>query len=169
MPRSFLAAVLALPLLLLTAEVSADDDPSLLSFGVGWWDLVAGDDDQADFRLEYRHGQRFLHVVKPWVGLEVTTAGAVWGGGGLLVDIYFGRRIVLTGSTGVGGFYEGDGKDLGSAVEFRSTIELGYRFDDRSRLSLAFGHLSNAGIGDSNPGTEVLTLYYHLPIDRLFD
>ena len=54
-------------------------------------------------------------------------------------------------------------------MEFRSTIELGYRFDDRSRLSLAFGHLSNAGIGDSNPGTEVLTLYYHLPIDRLFE
>ena len=169
MPRSFLAAVLALPLLFLTTDVSAEDDPSLLSFGVGWWDLVAGDDDQADFRLEYRHGQRFLHIVKPWAGLEVTTAGAVWGGAGLLVDIYFGRRIVLTGSTGVGGFYEGDGKDLGSAVEFRSTIELGYRFDDRSRLSLAFGHLSNAGIGDSNPGTEVLTLYYHLPIDRLFE
>ncbi|WP_119167128.1 acyloxyacyl hydrolase [Algihabitans albus] len=169
MVRGILAAVLAVALLVGAAEVSAEDDPSLISFGAGWWDLLAGDDDQADFRLEYRHGQRFLHIVKPWAGLEVTTAGGFWGGAGLLIDIYLGRRIVLTGSTGVGGFYEGDGKDLGSPIEFRSTIELGYRFDDRSRLSLAFGHLSNAGIGDDNPGAEVLTLYYHLPINTLFD
>jgi hypothetical protein len=167
MLRRLLAALVVLPFVL-CAPAQADDDPSFLSVGAGWWDIIADDEDQADFRLEYRHGERFLHIFKPWAGVEVTSAGAVWGGAGLLVDIYFGRRVVLTGSTAVGGFYEGDGKDLGSPIEFRSTIELGYRFDDRSRLSLAFGHLSNAGIGDKNPGTEVLTLYYHLPIDRLF-
>lgn len=167
MLRRLCAALIAAPLLF-AGPALAEDDPSFLSLGGGWWDLIAQDDNQADFRLEYRHGQRFLEIVKPWAGLEVTTAGGVWAGGGLLVDIYLGRRFVLTGSTGVGGFYEGDGKDLGSPIEFRSTIEVGYRFDDRSRLSLAFGHLSNAGIGDDNPGTEVLTLYYHLPIDALF-
>jgi hypothetical protein len=146
---------------------SAGRDPAYLSFGAGWWDLIAGDDDQADFRLEYRHSQRFLHLLKPWAGLEVTTAGAVWGGGGLLLDIPLGERLVLTAGSGVGAFHKGSGKDLGSVVEFRSTIELGWRFEDRSRVSLALGHLSNAGIGDGNPGTEVLTLYYHLPIQGL--
>jgi hypothetical protein len=167
MLRRLWLALAAIPFLA-AGPALAEDDPSFLSVGAGWWDIIAQDDNQGDFRLEYRHGQRFLHIFKPWAGLEVTSAGGVWGGGGLLVDIYLGRRVVLTGSTGVGGFYKGDGKDLGHEIEFRSTIELGYRFDDRSRLSLAFGHLSNAGIGDDNPGTEVLTLYYHLPIDRLF-
>ncbi len=169
MPRRLLAMLVGLPLWLGAGGAWAEEDPGFLSFGAGWWDLIAQDDNQADFRLEYRHGQRFLNIVKPWAGIEATSAGALWAGGGLLIDIYFGRRIVLTGSTGVGGFYEGGGKDLGSPIEFRSTIELGYRFDDRSRLSLAFGHLSNAGIGDDNPGTEVLSLYYHLPVDTLFE
>ena len=53
-------------------------------------------------------------------------------------------------------------------VEFRSQVELGYQFENQSRLSLAFSHISNAELGDDNPGTEVLNLYYHLPLDLLF-
>ncbi len=37
-----------------------------------------------------------------------------------------------------------------------------------SRLGLAFGHISNAGLDDDNPGTEILNLYYHIPVGNLF-
>ena len=64
------------------------------------------------------------------------------------------------------GLYEdGDGKDLGHTVEFRSAIDLAYRFDNRSRLGLSFYHLSNAHLADSNQGTEVLSLIYSVPLD----
>ena len=49
---------------------------------------------------------------------------------------------------------EGDGKDLGHAIEFRSGIEVAYRFDDYSRLGLSFTHISNAGLDERNPGVE---------------
>ncbi len=70
-----------------------------------------------------------------------------------------------------GGFYaDGSGKKLGHEIEFRSQIELAYRFDNRSRLGVAFSHISNASIGgDKNPGVEVLNIYYALPLDGLFD
>ena len=58
----------------------------------------------------------------------------------------------------------GDGRDLGHELEFRSSIELSYRFDDRTRLGLSFYHLSNANIGDFNPGTEVLSIVYSIPL-----
>jgi hypothetical protein len=149
------------------AQVTLNDTPAVLSAGVGWYDFNLQDDEAVDFRLEYRHGDDFLWL-KPWGGLEVTSDGSVWGGVGVLVDITFFDSVVLTGSFAPGLYEDGSGKDLGHVVEFRSQVELGYQFENQSRLSLAFSHISNAHLGDDNPGTEVLNLYYHLPLDVLF-
>ena len=91
--------------------------------------------------------------------------GAFYGFGGVLVDFYLGRRFVFTPSFAAGLYEDGDGKDLGHAVEFRSSVELAYRFNDRSRLGMSFYHLSNAGLSDNNPGTEVLSLNYSIPLN----
>ena len=53
-------------------------------------------------------------------------------------------------------------------MEFRSQLEIAYRFDDRSRLGLAISHYSNASLGDTNPGTESAMIYYSVPLDKLF-
>ena len=39
---------------------------------------------------------------------------------------------------------QGDGLDLGYGLEFRSQLEIAYRFDNRSRLGVAVSHMSNA-------------------------
>ena len=57
---------------------------------------------------------------------------------------------------------------MGHTVEFRSQLEFAYRFDNRSRLGFAISHYSNASLGDANPGTESLTLYYSVPFDKIF-
>ena len=149
------------------AQVALNETPAVLSGGVGWYDFNLSDDEAVDFRLEYRHGEDFLWL-KPWGGIEATTDGSVWGGVGVLIDLTFFDSVVLTGSFAPGLYEDGGGKDLGHTIEFRSQIELGYQFENQSRLSVAFSHLSNANIGDDNPGTEVLNLYYHIPLDVLF-
>ena len=88
--------------------------------------------------------------------------------GGILLDVVLGDHFYLSPSAGVGYYHEGGGRDLGSVLEFRTQFEAGYRFENRSRLGLAFSHISNASIGSSNPGTEILTLYYHMPFDWIF-
>ena len=45
---------------------------------------------------------------------------------------------------------------------------LAYEFENNNRLGLSFSHTSNAGLGDSNPGTEVLGLYWHVPLNQIF-
>ncbi len=142
------------------------DDPAFVSLGLGYYDINRQTNEAVDFRLEYRHGEK-LWIFKPWVGIEGTSDGAVYGAAGILVDVFFGRRVVVTGSFGAGYYEEGDGKDLGHEIEFRSQIEIAYRFDDRSRLGLAFSHISNASLGDTNPGVEILNLYYSIPLTRL--
>ena len=144
------------------------DDPDFLVVGGGWYDWN-DDQDAFDFRLEYRSDVKLFGVAKPWFGIEATSEQAIYGLGGIVVDLYFGRRWVFTPNFGVGVYADGDGKDLGHAIEFRSQLELGYRFDNRSRMSLAVSHISNAGLDEKNPGTEIATVYYHIPVSALFD
>ena len=105
------------------------EDPAFVSLGLGYYDINRQSDAAADFRLEYRHGEK-LWIFKPWVGVEGTSEGTLYAAAGILVDVFFGRRVVVTGSFGAGYYEEGDGKDLGHELEFRSQIEIAHRFDD---------------------------------------
>jgi hypothetical protein len=144
-------------------QAAADDDPDLFRFAIGWYD-INDDKGATEFRAEYQSDLK-LWFVKPFVGVMGTSDGAFYGYGGFLTDLYFGRRIVVTPSFAVGGYHNGNGKDLGNVVEFRSSIELAYRFDDRSRLGISFYHLSNASLSENNQGTEILSLSYAIPLN----
>ncbi len=157
------AAALAL---LVGARANAGDDPSFIAFHVGGYD-VNDNETAGQLNIEYRSGWDEWYV-KPFGGVMATTDAAIYGYAGFMLDIYFGRRIVFTPNVAVGLYSDGDGKDLGSVIEFRSGVELAYRFDSRARLGVAFHHISNASIEDINPGTETLTLVLSMPLDNLF-
>lgn len=92
---------------------------------------------------------------------------ALYGHAGFYSDFDLGSRFILSPSISVGAYHDGDGKDLGGVIEFRSAIELAHRFYNKSRLGLQFGHLSNAHIYDSNPGEEFLIVNYLIPITSI--
>lgn len=168
-----LAAAAALAALILTAapasaQVTTDapaGDPDFLSFGVGGFDVIAHDNTSAAFQLEYASEKR-LWIFHPIAGVMLNSDVGGDAYAGVAVDLFFGNRFVVTPSFAPGFYWRGSGKNLGSPIEFRSSIAAAYRFDDRSRLGLEFYHLSNAGIDDHNPGTEVLLLKYSLPFGK---
>ncbi len=167
MVKGFLGAVVALVVAgaFTLPEVARADDPDFLSLGVGYFDWNRRKDPAAEVRLEYRSNKK-LWIFKPLAGLMGTTGGAFYAFAGIGVDVFLGRRLVVTPSFAPG-VYVG-GYDLGHVVEFRSQVEASYRFDDRSRLGVAFSHMSNASIGDKNPGTESAILYYSVPLGNIF-
>lgn len=141
----------------------------LLSFGVGWYDIL-DNDGAADLRVEYRPDMKILWELKPWVGGEVTSDGSLWGGGGVLLDMNLSDNVYLTPSFGVGLYSQGGSDlDLGYPIEFRSQIEAGYKFTGGQRVGVAFGHISNASLDSRNPGTEILNVYYHIPYGSFFN
>jgi lipid A 3-O-deacylase len=162
MYRLVLGGLAALLLVLATPQARAQD-PSFLTFGAGAFDFMESEHRAAQFEAQYRSGLK-LWIFQPMAGISATTDAAAYLYAGLSVDIFFGNRFVLRPSFAPGLFYEGNGKDLGSVIEFRSALELAYRFDDRSRLGLEISHRSNAGIDEHNPGEETLMLFYHLPL-----
>lgn len=145
-----------------------EDDPDFLEVQGGSFDISHA--HTAAFGLEYRSDYKLLWIVKPMVGGFATTRGAVYGYAGFAIDLHLGEHVVLTGSEAIGAYGRGNDKNLGPiAPEFRSAIEVAYRFDDGSRLGVLFHHISNADAGSRNPGAETLMLTYAYPVPKLLD
>ena len=151
-----------------TASVSARaDDPAYVSIGAGAYDWNRKKDPGAEVRLEYRHDKKLFGLVKPFAAVAGSnSSNSFFLGAGVLMDVYFGKRFVVTPSFAPHYYNGGNAKlDLDYALEFRSQLEMAYRFDDRSRLGVAVSHYSNASLGKTNPGTESAMLYYSIPVD----
>ena len=144
------------------------EDPAFLSFGAGTYDWNRQKDEGVEARVEYRHNKKYLGFLKPFVAAAYSknSSNQFFLGAGVLMDVYFGKRFVVTPSFAPHFYHGGNTKlDLDYALEFRSQVELAYRFDDRSRLGFAVSHYSNAGLGTTNPGTESALIYYSIPVD----
>ena len=69
------------------------------------------------------------------------------------------QRVHLSGGHNAGGLVE-------AGVQRRHR-GLQLTLDDRSRLGFEFHHISNAGIGKENPGSETTLLTYSYPLSGL--
>ena len=156
------SAAAALALVLLTSGTARADGPGLLALGLGAYDVLGHNEPQ--LRLEYRFAYSFLRVLQPLVGAFGTSDGTFFGYGGLRIELPLSEHVVLMGDTAAGYWHHGTGLDLGAPIEFKSGVELAYRFADQSRLGVAFDHISNAGIAKLNPGVESLLLVYSYPL-----
>lgn len=130
---------------------------------VGAYDVSQGDDTATEFGLEYRYKDVF-HGLRPLGGVMVTSDSAVYGYAGAQWDLYLSERVVFSPNFTAGLYSNGDGKDLGHAIEFKSGIEMAYELESKARFGVAFNHISNASIGSDNPGTENLVVTYSHPV-----
>ena len=60
--------------------------------------------------------------------------------------------LTLTPSFAPGLYHKGNGKDLGHVLEFKSEVQLSYAATDKSSLGVSYNHVSNASLGNKNPG-----------------
>lgn len=159
------AAAVGLVLALISAaDTARAEDPGLLAVGVGVYDVEDHSQRQAQLRLEYRFAQHFLSVVSPLAGVLATNRQSLYLYGGLRLDFVIGQHFAVTPSAAVGYWRRGNGENLGSGVEFKTGVEFAYRFDNASRLGIAFDHISNGGVALTNPGVESLLLVYSIPL-----
>lgn len=164
--KSLLAAIIAFWLCIFVCATAAQaGDPDLLSVSLGAFDTF-DNETAVEGRVEYRSDKKLWNF-KPFSGFMATSDKALYGYLGVLIDFYFGHRLVITPSFAPGAWSRGDGKDLGHWIEFRSQVEFAYRLDDRSRIALSISHMSNAGLDSTNPGEESLVLTYAVPFSTL--
>ena len=63
-------------------------------------------------------------------------------------------KLNITPSFSPGLYTVGDGKDLGYPLEFKSEIQLTLDLLPGTKLGYSESHISNADIGDKNPGAD---------------
>ena len=94
--------------------------------------------------------ESFLGILQPVTGLMVTADNAAYIYTGF--QIYNEGPLKLTPSFTPGLYNQGNGKDLGHILEFKSEVQLSFDIFKESELGLSYNHLSNASLGDKNPG-----------------
>ena len=93
----------------------------------------------------------FLGKISPITGFMITADSASYLYTGVQVEYEIGK-LNLTPSFSPGYYTSGDGKDLGSPLEFKTEVQLSFELLPGSKLGYSYNHVSNAGLGDKNPG-----------------
>ena len=89
--------------------------------------------------------------LSPITGAMITADNATYFYTGIQAHYKIGA-LNFTPSFAPGYYNEGDGKDLGHALEFKSELQLPLELPKESQLGFSYNHLSNASLGSKNPG-----------------
>ena len=87
----------------------------------------------------------------PVTGFMITENNAGYVYTGVQAQYNIGK-LNITPSFTPGLYGEGDGKDLGHVLEFKSELQLSLDLSSNSELGFSYNHISNASLGDKNPG-----------------
>ena len=93
----------------------------------------------------------FLGNLSPITGFLITADNAGYIYTGVQAQYNLGA-LNLTPSFTPGIYHEGDGKDLGHLIEFKSELQISLDLSRSSELGFSYNHISNASLGDKNPG-----------------
>jgi hypothetical protein len=148
-------------LFLLTAYSANSEDVKLnqsnnaLSIYSGMFDF--SDDGKRSTLIGIQHQNEnlnrdtFLGNLSPITGALITADNASYIYTGVQAQYKLGN-LKITPSFTPGLYHEGDGKDLGHILEFKSEVQISLDLFKNSELGFSYNHISNASLGDKNPG-----------------
>ena len=154
----------------------------LTVFGLGIYDikLDGSEKNQAtDIRVERRFDKSIFDIgpeednfffLKPFIGFENTSDSATYVLAGIYLEDNLGQlfagkenNLIFTPSFGAGYYDDGSGKKLGNDIQFRTSLEISYELINKNRIGFSLSHISNANLGDKNPGVEIIGISYQIP------
>ena len=150
--------IVLLSLILLSIPAVSEEGNTSISVYTGTFDVIdkEGDDQTSLIGFEHKNPNlfrdTFLGKFKPITGGFVTGDSSIYLYTGIEGQYGIGPLKILPSFTP--GYYEkGDGKDLGSVLEFKSELKVGLNIFENSNLSYSYSHISNNDWGSVNPGT----------------
>ena len=139
----------------LADELKLDENNNEFSIYTGMFDF--SDDGKRSSLIGIQHQNEdlnkntFLGNLSPISGALITADNASYFYTGIQAQYKVGL-INITPSFAPGYYHKGDGKDLGHVLEFKSEVQLSLNLPKDSQFGFSYNHLSNASIGDKNPG-----------------
>ncbi len=136
-------------------ESKVSDNNTKFNIYTGMFDF--SDDGKRSTLIGFQHQNvdlnrdTFLGNLSPITGAMFTADNAAYVYTGVQAHYSLGILNIIPSFTP--GLYEqGDGKDLGHMLEFKSEVQLSLDLPKDSQFGFSYNHLSNASLGDQNPG-----------------
>ena len=136
-------------------ELKNTNQSNQLNVYTGMFDF--SDDGKSSVLVGFQHQNEnlnrdtFLGNLSPITGALITADSAGYIYSGVQAQYKIGA-LNVTPSFTPGLYHEGDGKDLGHILEFKSEIQISLNLFQNAELGFSYNHLSNASLGDKNPG-----------------
>ena len=144
----------------LTKSINADElkpsDSHQFNFFSGVFDINTSSKKSSElFGVQHSNEDlfrdTFLGNLSPITGFLLTADNAGYFYTGVQAQYKIGI-LNITPSFTPGLYHEGDGKDLGHMLEFKSEVQLSFDLSKNTELGFSYNHLSNASLGEKNPG-----------------
>tara|TARA_B100001996_G_scaffold378910_1_gene363796 strand:- start:67 stop:570 length:504 start_codon:yes stop_codon:yes gene_type:complete len=155
MKTLFSSIVIFLGLLFGNANAENNTSGNKWSFYTGMFDF--SDDGKKSNLFGIQHinenlyRESFLGTLQPVTGVMITADNAGYIYTGFQIP-YKSGSLTITPSFTPGLYSDGDGKDLGHVIEFKSEIQISLEISSNSELGFSYNHISNASLGNKNPG-----------------
>ena len=141
--------------LAMAEELKIDNNNTELNVYTGMFDF--SDDKKRSTLIGIQHQNEdlnkniFLGNISPITGAMITADNATYFYTGVQAQYKIGS-LNLTTSFAPGYYNQGNVKDLGHELEFKSEVQLSLELPKDSQLGFSYNHLSNASLGKKNPG-----------------
>ena len=136
-------------------EIKSNDLNTEFNVYTGMFDF--SDDGKKSTLLGFQHQNEnlnrdtFFGNLSPVTGFLVTADNASYVYTGIQAQYKLGALNINPSFT-PGLYHEGNGKDLGHILEFKSELQFSLDLSENSQLGFSYNHISNASLGDKNPG-----------------
>ena len=132
-------------------EISKD---TRINFFTGMFDFSDDKQKSGIFGLQHQNEDlfrsSFLGKLSPITGGFMTKNNAFYLYSGIQAEYQLGP-FKVTPSFAPGYYNYGNGKDLGSPLEFKSEVQISLG-SDTTKFGMSYNHISNASLGTKNPG-----------------
>jgi|TARA_B110000438_G_C15565158_1_gene542901 hypothetical protein len=138
--------------------VSAEENVSAHQYNLYTGNFDFSDDKQKAIFVGFQHQNEnlvrntFLGNASPITGGFITENSAAYVYTGVEWNYAMGDKVKFTPSFAPGLYHQGDGKDLGHTLEFKTEVQLSYSISESTNLGMSYNHISNASLGKKNPG-----------------
>ena len=167
--NNFLKQILLIILLIqfflpVNAEEKINTDNHQYNFYTGNFDF--SDDKQKAILFGFQHQNEnlervtFLGNASPITGGFITDNSAAYFYTGVEWNYEMGDKMTFTPSFAPGLYSEGNGKDLGHVLEFKTEVQASYIVSESTSFGMSYNHISNASLGDKNPGANSYMFNY---------
>tara|TARA_Y100000590_G_scaffold47960_1_gene50845 strand:+ start:1041 stop:1553 length:513 start_codon:yes stop_codon:yes gene_type:complete len=150
-----LIALISLSFLSFANAEDKNSDNTELNFYTGMFDFSDTNASAGILGLQHQNDElfreSFLGKISPITGGFVTEKNSFYLYSGAQAEYELGP-LRITPSFAPGYYNNGNGKDLGFPLEFKSEIQVSFDLFDSSELGLSYNHISNASLGSKNPG-----------------